>query len=96
MGQPVPQPYPLSPWWEKKAANIMGVERAVTVWYIHRHNILQEIRQLEQKLAPPLVVSEADPEPVLSPEESEELTHQLALARNRLHDLGPCPRPMMG
>jgi hypothetical protein len=79
----------------------MGVERAVTVWYIHRQNILHEIEQLERKLAPALVVEaeaedEAASEPELTPVSEEELAVQLVQARNRLRDLGPCPRPMMG
>ena len=76
----------------------MGVERAVTRWYLHRQSLLNDIEQLEARLAQ---VSESSPEgealagssPML---DLSELLLQLANARERLLSLGPCPKPMMG
>jgi len=70
----------------KKELSEMGVERAVTRWHIQHQQILNEIKTLEAKLA--------DPREKQSHE--QELTQQLIEARKKLHQLGPCPKPMMG
>ncbi|QBD82391.1 hypothetical protein EPA93_43035 [Ktedonosporobacter rubrisoli] len=72
----------------------MGVERAVTRWYVQRQSILNEIAQLEAKLAPAVAESENGGD---APEsEKTALLEQLAVAQKKLHALGHCPKPMMG
>ena len=65
----------------------MGVERAVTRWYVHRQMILHEIESLERRLQHLPPVGQA---------EQNELKQQLAAAREKLRGLGTCPKPMMG
>ena len=68
----------------------MGVERAVTRWYVQRQMILYEIASLEAKLQQ----IQATKQP-----ESEELAairRQLAGAREKLRLAGSCPKAMMG
>lgn len=67
----------------------MGVERAVTRWYLRRQEIQQDIDALQARLEQP------QPEGQPSPERAE-IEQQLAAARARLLELGPCPKPMMG
>jgi hypothetical protein len=72
----------------------VGVERAVTRWYVLRQVLVEEIARLETKIA-------SDPEQadVASGGEAvsvEALHEQLVRARERLRLLGPCPKPMMG
>ncbi|WP_069803541.1 hypothetical protein [Thermogemmatispora onikobensis] len=64
----------------------MGVERAVTRWYVQRQRLLAEIESLEQALA----------EQGQREEQREQLAARLEEARARLQRLGPCPKPMMG
>ncbi len=68
----------------------MGVERAVTRWFILRQSILNEIETLEARLA------QADENKSASEEARADMVQQLAGAREKLHLLGPCPKPMMG
>ena len=72
----------------------MGVERAVTRWYALRQCLLEEIAALEAQLAQSQVHAQqlADVPPVAG----TEISRQLAVARTKLHDLGPCPKVMMG
>ena len=68
----------------------MGVERAVTRWYVQRQMLLYEIDSLETKLQQLQTKKQA---------ENEELTaiqRQLAEARERLRLAGSCPKAMMG
>ena len=75
----------------------MGVERAVTRWYIQRQTILDEIATLEAKLAQHTLTQEKKQEPANNNTQiDDELTQQLAEAQEKLHSLGPCPKPMMG
>ncbi len=67
----------------------MGVERAVTRWYALYQTIQQEIDALQTQLEQP----QAEDHPAQERAASEQ---QLVLARARLRQLGPCPRPMMG
>jgi len=67
----------------------VGVERAVTRWYVRYQEIQQNIDALLARLGPPQ--AEGKPSP-----ERAEVERQLAEARARLLDLGPCPKPMMG
>jgi hypothetical protein len=75
----------------------MGVERAVTLWYVQRQCILNEIALLEAKVAQTSVA-----EPGASNAVEEEapdiaaIEEQLAKAQEKLRSLGPCPKPMMG
>jgi hypothetical protein len=87
----------------------MGVERAVTRWYIQRQNILNEIAQLEAQLAQTpqtstTIIEENNTDTLIYTQEqtislntnTEEIHQQLAKAQQKLHLLGPCPKPMMG
>jgi hypothetical protein len=74
----------------------MGIERAVTRWYIQRQAYENEAAALEAKL------SEAKLSEMQSHgQESEskvraEIEKQLAYLQTRLNALGPCPKAMMG
>ncbi|WP_156025301.1 hypothetical protein [Thermogemmatispora carboxidivorans] len=68
----------------------MGVERAVTRWYVQRQRLLAEIESLEQALA-----GEGQREEQWG-EQRQQLVARLEDARARLQCLGPCPKPMMG
>jgi len=81
----------------------MGVERAVTRWYLQRQTILNEIAQLECQIAE----LQATPVPPtnleLQAQQEEEGVEpdsvplqQLQQAQAKLDALGPCPKPMMG
>ena len=76
----------------------MGVERAVTRWYLLRQSILDEIATLEAKLARDTQAKEKRQEPAGSNQQPVEadLKQQLADAQEKLRSLGPCPKPMMG
>ncbi len=67
----------------------MGVERAVTRWYVQRQLLLDEITQLETKTAPSSTDDGATPP-------QAEALQKLAQTREKLRLLGACPRPMMG
>lgn len=73
----------------------MGVERAVTRWYLQRQLILDEIAALEAKLtlsqAQEQTLNESD-----ATQAAVEYLQQLAKAQEKLRVLGSCPRPMMG
>jgi hypothetical protein len=69
----------------------MGVERAVTRWYLLRQSYTNEIESLEAKLAE-MQKTGQDP----GAKERMDVEKQLANAQARLHMLGPCPKPMMG
>ncbi len=86
----------------------MGVERAVTLWYIYQQRILDEISLLEAQLdsahSTP-VASESSsvdeqtvPLVLAEPEDEQVLVvrERLAGVRKKLRALGPCPKPMMG
>ncbi len=75
----------------------MGVERAVTLWYIQRHFILNEIAVLDEQLVRLIASVSTDIVDTEASKQAEpEITQQLARARAKLQALGPCPRPMMG
>ncbi len=67
----------------------MGVERAVTRWYVQRQLIEREIATQQALL-------EQLPASAQSSPERAEAERRLAEARKRLLDLGTCPKPMMG
>ncbi len=69
----------------------MGVERAVTRWYVQRQAYLDEIASLEARLAQ-MQTSGQEPDS----KEREEIKQRLANLQARLRALGPCPKPMMG
>jgi hypothetical protein len=69
----------------------MGVERAVTRWYVQRQVLLNEIAELEAKLLPPGVDAHQT-----EGEESAALKRQIAEALEKLRLMGSCPKPMMG
>ncbi|MFL5699145.1 MAG: hypothetical protein ACJ797_18845 [Ktedonobacteraceae bacterium] len=75
----------------------MGVERAVTRWYLQRQSILNEIATLEAKLARDRQTQEQKQGAGNSSEQVDaEIRQQLAKAQEKLRTLGPCPKPMMG
>ena len=75
----------------------MGVERAVTRWYLQRQSILNEIATLEAKLARDRQTQEQKQGVGNSSERVDaEIRQQLAKAQEKLRTLGPCPKPMMG
>ena len=69
----------------------MGVERAVTRWYVQRQALLNELAELEAKLQP-LSVDAQQP----ASEESAALKHRIAGVQEKLRLMGSCPKPMMG
>ncbi len=69
----------------------MGVERAVTRWYVQRQILLNGIAELEAKLQ---LLSENAQQP--ESEESASLKRQVAEALEKLRLMGSCPKPMMG
>jgi hypothetical protein len=77
----------------------MGVERAVTHWYVQRQLLLAEIATLSAKIETvPGDISEenASEEMALDDVKKAEVAQQLARTQEKLHLLGPCPKPMMG
>ena len=75
----------------------MGVERAVTRWYLQRQSILNEIATLEAKLARDRQTQEQKQGAGNSSEQVDaEIRQHLAKAQEKLRTLGPCPKPMMG
>jgi len=73
----------------------LGVERAVTRWYLQRQIILQEIATLEAAL---LTAASQEHESAANngKQAAEEKMQQLADVQEKLRALGSCPRPMMG
>ena len=69
----------------------MGIERAVTRWYIQRQTYENEVTLLEAKFSE-MQTDGQEPER----KERAEIEKQLAHARASLHALGPCPKAMMG
>ena len=71
----------------------MGVERAVTRWYLQRQLILSEIATLGAKLtlAQGQTLHESN-----TTQAAVDILQQLANAQEKLRILGSCPRPMMG
>ncbi len=78
----------------------MGVERAVTRWYVRRQAILGEIALLEARLEPevateqPLEADQVAEDGNIEPH--TDIMAELAKAQEKLRLLGPCPKPMMG
>ena len=69
----------------------MGVERAVTRWYVQRQLLLDEIAALEAKLQ--AARENVQPSPR---EEQPALKRQIAEVQEKLRLMGSCPKPMMG
>ena len=69
----------------------MGVERAVTRWYVQRQVLIYEIASLEARLAQMQKEGQES-----SSEERIAVEEQLAKARSKLRASGSCPKPMMG
>jgi hypothetical protein len=75
----------------------MGVERAVTRWYLQRQSILNEIATLEAELAKDTQAQEQKQGPDNNSDQVDaEIRQQLVNAQQKLRTLGPCPKPMMG
>ena len=72
----------------------MGVERAVTRWYVLRQTLLEEITRLETQLAS--VSTEEQKSESKPVQEDTDVVQQLVQAQMKLRLLGPCPKPMMG
>jgi hypothetical protein len=69
----------------------VGVERAVTRWYVLHQVLSDEIERLEASIA----LSSQQEEAATSNERAA-LHKQLGGAQEGLRLLGPCPKPMMG
>jgi hypothetical protein len=69
----------------------MGVERAVTRWYVQRQLLLDEISTLETQVA-----SSSDNDDAMPSHIDGDVVQKLAQAQKKLRVLGSCPRPMMG
>jgi len=69
----------------------MGVERAVTRWYLQHQHINNEIATLKAKLEQ-VYPERQGPNDV----ERAAIEEQLEALHLKLHTLGPCPKPMMG
>lgn len=74
----------------------MGVERAVTRWYLQRQSILDEIATLKAKLVVDRQTQEQKPGGDNSEQVDAEIKQKLVKAQEKLRTLGPCPKPMMG
>jgi hypothetical protein len=75
----------------KRSKQAVGVERAVTRWYIRQQALQQEIATLQAHLAQLSLGGEKQ-----AGAELAGIEQQLAEAHVRLQGLGPCPKPMMG
>ena len=69
----------------------MGVERAVTRWYIQRQAYENEVATLEVRLGEMRTNGQES-----ESKERSEVAKQLVDTRARLLTLGPCPKAMMG
>ncbi len=67
----------------------MGVERAVTRWYVQRQRITDEIALLEAKLTQAQLEQQ-------SADGVVDIEKRLAALQAKLRTVGPCPKPMMG
>ncbi len=77
-----------------KGCTPLGVERAVTRWFVKYQTLLDEITRLEAILQQEQSGAQEQSNP---PEKGmADVALQLQSARARLHTLGPCPKPMMG
>lgn len=74
----------------------MGVERAVTRWYILRQCQMDEIAALEAQLARKQEQVQGQQSTNVPPVAEPEISRRLAEAQSKLRDLGPCPKVMMG
>lgn len=82
----------------------MGVERAVTRWYVQRQVILDEIVALQASLmrSQQAATRQLSDEAATSAgtranaETIAEIERKLTEAQSRLRELGPCPKTMMG
>ena len=77
----------------------MGVERAVTRWYVQRQVLLAEIMRLEgerEQILQDAALEQVGKAEAASGESAEAARVQLEEARKRLKTQGHCPRPMMG
>lgn len=73
----------------------MGVERAVTRWYLLRQGILNELAASEARLTQLAHLAETEPGTV-NQDELVSLQESAEKARLRLRELGPSPQPKMG
>jgi len=69
----------------------MGIERAVTRWYIQRQAYENEVAALEAKLSEMQSHGQESESKVRA-----EIEKQLAHIQTKLYALGPCPKAMMG
>ena len=81
----------------------MGIERTVTLWYVHRQMLLNELALLEARLVQ--IHSTSDSEVGQSevwkgaspfPAGRMEVEERYRRVQEMLRNLGPCPRAMMG
>lgn len=81
----------------------MGIERSVTLWYLRRQMLLNELALLDAQLMQMCTASEHEAvqsqvrkgtDPV--PTECAEIEKQYKRVQEKLRNLGPCPKSMMG
>jgi hypothetical protein len=78
----------------------MGVERAVTRWYIQQQTLMNEIDELKTQITQVQQQGKPGQEPdervrVIDQAETD-ILQRLTVAQEKLRLLGPCPKPMMG
>jgi chromosome segregation ATPase len=82
---------------QRKEMQVMGVERAVTRWYLQRQTLINEVAALESQIMQARQQHEQRQEPVGTADQTETgYLQQLTQAQRKLRLLGPCPKPMMG
>jgi hypothetical protein len=75
----------------------MGSERAVTRWHLHYQTILNEIASLKAALARSQEQGSGPTgERPQTDDHTTDLEQRLRIAQEKLYQLGPCPKPMMG
>ena len=89
----------------KRNETNMGIERSVTLWCLHSQMLLLELASLEAQLLhirTTLRSGEAQPEVGMGAAEEgscappAEIERQYKRVQERLRNLGPCPKPLMG
>lgn len=81
----------------------MGIERSVTLWYLRRQMLLNELALLDAQLIQMRTASEHEAvQPEVRegtdsfPTEYVEIEKQYKRVQEQLRNLGPCPKSMMG
>ncbi len=73
----------------------MGVERTVVRWHALHQALLRDIERLEVQAQLASAITNGEVGSVDNRQE-QDIRLELVKAREKLHLLGPCPKPMMG